>query len=412
MQNLFPVNRSSGNSERWQRAGYLLLALFVLAGIIYSVAVPAVARVSDEEEYLRLSDHLVHGPGFSMDGVHLTASRAPGYAFFLAAIHGAGGGFISYRVAQFLLLGATVMLVARLGSGGSPGAGLLIATVLVACYPVLFYTGATLYPQTFAGFLFVLALSLLLSVPRTAILDALAGVVFGLLILTVPTFLLTTVVVLVMARYFEILRWRDLVVTALAAGLVVGSWTLRNAVCFDRFVPIATNSGLNFLEGNNEQSTATAAANVGMEPYYAEADRQGLDEFQRDAFYRAAAFTWIEAHPGRALVLYLEKAANFFNVVNVYSPEIEAQVPAWKQAVLAAGYLLLLGLLAWRLSDVRHFPLVPQEKLFLAVYVLSAFTSAIFFTRIRHRLPYDYMLIAIVAEHLRRRWEEWRNLGR
>jgi len=54
---------------------------------------------------------------------------------------------------------------------------------------------------------------------------------------------------------------------------------------------------------------------------------------------------------------------------------------------------------------VKRYPIVPREKLFLVVYFLSAFTSAIFFTRIRHRLPYDYLIIAIVASNLSRRLE-------
>ena len=408
VSNWLRIDGSSGNGTvgRFDRAGILLLAVLVLAGAIYSAIIPPVARITDEQAYLKLSDNLLHGPGFSLDGVHLTASRPPGYPFFLAAIRALGGGFVSFRIAQFLLLGATIWLVSRLCAGGKPFAELLVATVLVICYPVLFYTAGMLYPQTLAGFLFVLTLWLLLRAPRNITLSTLTGIVFGLLILTVPTFLLTMAVVLAMAWLFQIIHWRDMVVTTLAAAIIVGAWTTRNAVCFDRFVPVASNSGLNLLEGNNENAYALAAANVGMYPYYHEADMRGLDEFQRDAFYRSAAFTWIKAHPGDALILYFEKAANFFNVVNVYSNELHMEVSPWRQAVLAAGYLLLLGLLAWRLAGYRRFPLLPREKLFLAIYVLSAFTSAIFFTRIRQRLPYDYMIIAIVALNLSRRVEE------
>ena len=392
-------------SHRFESAGIVVLILYVIAGAIYGASLPTAPRFTDERDYLSLSEHLVHGPGFSLDGVHLTASRPPGFALFLAMIHAVGGGVVTYRLVQYLLLGATVVLASRLGSDSGAGPRLLIATGLVICYPVLFYIGGTLYPQTFAGFLFVLACGLMLRTPRSERVVVLSGIVFGLLILAVPTFLLTLVVVLALARYFQILNWRDLAMTAVVASLVVGAWTVRNAVCFDRFIPIATNSGLNLLEGNNENATPLAAANVGMAPYYAEAARRGLDEFQSDTYFRTEALRWIEANPGRALILYFEKAANFFNIINVYSPQIETEVPWWKQVALAAGYLLLLGLLLWRLTDIKRFPLLPREKLFLAVYILSAFTSAIFFTRIRHRLPYDYLLIAIVVQDIARRIE-------
>jgi hypothetical protein len=398
---------------RFQLAGVLLLGLLLLAGVIYSVLLPPVARFTDEQEYLKLSANLLHGPGFSLDGVHLTAARPPGYAFFLAAVRLLGGEFVLARVVQFFLLGGTIYLVARLGSnGGKNLAGVLLVTLLVICYPVLFYTCATLYPQTLAGFLFIAALSCLLATPGGWTADLAAGVLFGFLILVAPTFLLTMAVVLAMAWIFRLIRWPKAALVFLFAMLIVSTWTMRNAVCLNHFVPVATNSGLNFLEGNNPNATAEAAANVGMEPYYEKAGKLQLNEFQRDRFYREAAFAWIEAHPADALLLYFEKVANFFNVRNAYSSESQAEVAPWKQIVLAAGYLLLLGLLAWRLAGWRKFPLTPRDKLFLAVYILSAFTSAIFFTRIRHRLPYDYLIIAVIASNLSARLEAWLRPGR
>jgi hypothetical protein len=393
---------------RLEVAGILLLLLYLVAGVIYSGILPAVARFTDEQDYLNLSHNLLHGPGYSLDGAHLTASRPPGYAFFVAGIQASGGDFFDIRVAQFGLLVATIVLVCRLGSETKMFGGLLIVTGLVICYPVLFYTGATLYPQTLSGFLFMLAMVLTLAKLRGLALNLATGISFGALILTVPTFLFTLVVVLGVSRFLRIIRWRDVLLITFAASLMIGAWSARNAVCFHRFVPIAANSGMNFLEGNNERANPfEAASNSGMEAFYRQAEEQGLDEFQSDSFYRQTALAWIEAHPGKALILYLEKALNFFNVVNVYASHSQSEASASRQLVLAASYILLLGLLAWRLARVKRFPLLPREKLLLAVYVLTAFTSAIFFTRIRHRLPYDYLIIAVIAMYLSRRLEDW-----
>ncbi len=393
---------------RLELAGIFLVLFYVVAGVIYSAILPPLARYSDEQDYLSLSQNLWHGPGYSMDGVHLTASRPPGYAFFMAGGRAFGGDFFNVRVSQFLLLAATIVLVCRLGSEAKRTGALLIVTGLVICYPVLFYTGATLYPQTLSGFLFVLALVLMLANPRGLLLNLATGVSFGALILVVPTFLFTLVVVLGVGRFLSIIRWRDVLLIFFAAFLIIGTWTMRNAVCFHRFVPIATNSGLNFLEGNNPSANAfEAAANAGMGPYYRQAGEQGLDEFQSDSFFRQTALAWIEAHPGRALLLYFEKVLNFFNVANGYAAHTQSEVSPGRQLVLGASYLLLLGLLGWRLMEIKRFPLLPREKLFLAVYVLTAFTSAIFFTRIRHRLPYDYLIIAVVAPYLSHRLEVW-----
>jgi hypothetical protein len=387
-------------------AGILLLLLYLIAGVIYSAVLPSVAQFSDAEEYLQLSNNMVHGPGFSMDGIHLTASRPPGYAFFLSAIRAVGGGFFAFRVAQFLLLGATIFLLYRLGSGRKMFAGLLIVTSLVICYPILFYISATIYPQTLSGFLFILALALTLVTPRGLALNLVTGISYGALILAVPTFLFTMVIILGVARFLKMIRWRDVLLMALAASFVIGAWTLRNAVIFHRFVPIASNSGLNFLVGNNGSAVVyQGAAAKGMEPYYYATEN--LDEFQTDNYYWHAALSYLQEHPWRAFIHYLERVLNFFNTMNAYATQNAEEFSAWKQIVMAISYALLLALLGWRLADIKRFPLIPREKLFLAVYVLSAFTSAIFLTRIRLRLPFDYLVIAIIAWNLSRRLELW-----
>jgi len=410
LRDSFPAgdSREGFSSRATWTAGALLLILYLLAGVAYSAWLAPVARYPDEDDYLKLSYNLLHGPGYSMDGVHLTASRPPGYVFFLSVIRAMGGDFFSFRVVQFLALGATILLISRLGSDKGRSSSLVLVTGLVICYPLLFYISGILYPQILSGFLFILALVFILENPRGPTLNLAAGLTFGALILVVPTFLFTFVVVLGTAYFLKIVRWRDILPITLAVALVIGSWTARNAVVFHRFVPIASSSGMNFLEGNNPQATPKeAASNVAMNPYYQEAARRGLDEFQTDQFFKDTALTWIKTHPGDALVLYFEKVLNFFNISNVYSYRIQGEASAAKQVVLAASYLLLLALLGWRLVEIKRFPLLTREKLFLIVYILSAFTSAIFFTRIRHRLPYDYLIITVIALHISRRLELW-----
>jgi hypothetical protein len=142
-----------------------------------------------------------------------------------------------------------------------------------------------------------------------------------------------------------------------------------------------------------------------MEPYYYATEN--LDEFQTDSYYWQVAISYLQEHPWRALIHYLERVLNFFNTMNAYATQNAEEFSAWKQIVMAISYALLLTLLGWRLTDIKRFPLTPREKLFLTVYVLSAFTSAIFLTRIRLRLPFDYLIIAIIAWYLSRRLEIW-----
>ena len=107
-------------SSRVRLAGLVLLVLYVLGGIIYSLALPAVVRFPDEQEYLALTSNFLHGPGFSLDGVHLTAGRPPGYPFLLAAVETLGGGIKAVRVLHYLLIAGPSFLSAA--SAGRPNA--------------------------------------------------------------------------------------------------------------------------------------------------------------------------------------------------------------------------------------------------------------------------------------------------
>ena len=398
----------------WRMAGIFLLGLYVLAGGVYSLVLKPETHFSDEREYLALGTHLVQGPGYSLDGVHLTASRPPGYPFFIAMIKAAGGDILAIRLVQFLLVGGTLLLLVRLVPGGGE-ARLLMVTGLAMIYPVIFYLSGTLYAQTFAGFLFVLALVLMLIVKRSLLLDLATGLVFGELILAVPTFALTLIVVLAVAWILKLIRWNNGLLILVGASVLIGIWTVRNMAQFHQLVPLASNSGANLLIGNCENTTPSGGSgNVDRTRYRQEAEEKFAGqppeqfEFSADRFYREAAITWIRNNPGRAFVLYLEKTANYFSVYNQYAPESQGEVSAWKQMAMGCSYVVLLALLAWRLCEMKRFPLDRREIFFLLVYVLSAFTMALFFTRIRFRIPFDYLIIAIIAGHLARRLDLWR----
>jgi len=405
-QNKVLVDKS--RSTTLHLTGILFLILYFVAGAIYSINLTTETRFKDEREYLALSDYLLHGPGYSLDGVHLTALRPPGYPFFVTALKAMGGTNTCIRLAQYLLVISTILLIYRFCPKNARSTGLLVVTSLVMLYPVLFYTSATIYPQTLTAFLFILSMTLLAATPRGALLNLMTGLSFGLLILVTPTFIFTLIVALVMSKIFQIIRWRDCLYVLVAATFTIGLWTTRNAVLFHQFVPIASNSGYNLLLGNCENTVPYGGtANIDLVDYNNKAIAMGLNEFQMDHYYQKAAINWIEHHRLSAIALYFEKVLNFFNVWNEYSPLNSSEIVPWKQLVMAFTYMMLLALLIWRLLERNRFPLIPLEKLFLAVYVLSAFTSAIFVTRIRYRLPYDYLIIAIIAIHLNNRIQAW-----
>jgi hypothetical protein len=402
----FFARKSRGEILEW--AGWALLFLYVVAGMIYSATLVAGTRFPDEVEYLAISHNVLQGIGYSLDGETLTAGRAPGYPYFLSAIQFLGGGFFSFRALQFLLLGLTFLAATRLATDRKMSSGLLVVTGLAAGYPVIFYLAGTLYSQTLSEFLFVLAMGLTLAGPRRLALDLAAGLAFGALILTVPSFLLIMIVTLACAWFLNLLRPRNIAGIFLAAALVMSVWITRNVVYLHHFIPVASNSGMNFLTANNPHAIVYKGVDTeAMGVYWLTVKGYGWDEFQANAYYWNIALAYLREHPGHAFVQYLERTLNYFNFMNGYAPFNGEELSVWKQAVVAVSYLALLALLGWRLADRKRYPVSSREKLLLTVYVLSAFTSAIFLTRIRLRVPFDFLIIAVVALYLSRRIEDW-----
>jgi hypothetical protein len=57
----------------------------------------------------------------------------------------------------------------------------------------------------------------------------------------------------------------------------------------------------------------------------------------------------------------------------------------------------LMAIFLLRLLLIKQAKATPVEILFILLYLLSALVSAVFFTRIRLRLPFDYLMIMVVA---------------
>lgn len=70
-------------------------------------------------------------------------------------------------------------------------------------------------------------------------------------------------------------------------------------------------------------------------------------------------------------------------------------------------YVPLLVLLVVRLALFKRWRVQSWEWLFLSTYVLSGLAYAVFFTRIRFRVPFDLLLICLVAHLIGSVVHEW-----
>ena len=409
----------------------LATTLLVAIGVLMAVRDGPRAKSLDEGAFLDLSGNLAfHGtfahtnrpdvegfdPALPVGALRPTAYRAPGYVWFQVPFRWMGGEHALLRTANAVLLALTLWLlyglvVRRAGKLAGP-----VSVVLVLVYPVLLYAAGTLYPQTLSAFLLLGAVRQLDTLERSASLPrfVLLGATLAALVLTVPIYLSLLPLLVVWVLVTRRGSWGQVGLTILTVAGLVGLWVLRNSLVLGALVGIATSSGFNLLAGNgpyvrHDQATADLRWPRGVREQVA-----GKGEVERDRILGRAALRWIGENPGAAAALYGRKLLYWFAPTNQLVsdrlvPGGAGAGPGWlRDAAMVGGYGLLMAILAVRLALARRERLSSLEVLLLALYLGGGMAYAVYFTRIRFRLPFDWLLIALDALFLARVLERWR----
>lgn len=393
----------------WRNARGIALGAVVFA-VLTSGALAALTggqlRYVDEQEYLGLARSLVSGEGYALRG-EPTAYRPPGMVFLLApVVLLTGGSILAMKVVGVAALAATVWLTFLLATRVHSATTGALAAVMVACYPLFLYAATTLYPQIPATALLLAFVEASLRVVEARagarwrpVLGA--GAAGGLLVLTVPTFAPTLPAILLVvawtSRHAEHAKAAQRALAAVLAIIVLlpSAWTVRNALVMHAFVPVSSNTGINLLLGNSENTTATSGSATDI---WADIDHtleHGMNEIEAGAYFRDRALGWVADHPGQAAQLYGAKLLHAF----AYSEDLytENQESGLQDLVTALTFYPVLLLVALRLVLTRVRPLRAEEKLMLSLVVGNLLLLAAFFVRIRLRLPLDAFLIILAA---------------
>jgi hypothetical protein len=381
-----------GNKIAW-----VLILFTFLAGVAYSISLKNHFRYHDEKEYFLIAQNIATHGTFSISDDEPTAWRPPGYPFLLAPFIWAGADVIGCRIVNFVFFCLGLYLIYHFLARHSKLAGIL-GIFLVLCYPVLFYAAGTLYPQTIAGTLSLLLIYLLFAEDEelTPLKVLLAGALTGLLILIVPTYIMSFILTALWILFINKReRWSSLFTYVVAVILMLTPWTVRNFALFGEFVFISTNGGINFLLGNSANSEANLGVNVDLSSYKRP---RSFDEAQTDKLMRYYAFKHIYQHRWESLKLYVSKFVNYFNYRNVLATASEASKT--RDITMLITYGFLLGVALVRLGLGYKYPIRDYEAYIYILYVFSALFMALFFTRIRFRLPYDLTLVLINARFL------------
>jgi 4-amino-4-deoxy-L-arabinose transferase-like glycosyltransferase len=398
-----------------RRIAWMLAGLVAVGGAGYAAELGQRVRYLDERVYLQLATYLVHGHGYTADGLTPTAYRPPGYPFMLALIDFAHGGIFAMRMLNFVALAASVLLVHRLALRIARPAVAVLAAVVTAVYPLFIYAAGTLYPQTVAGFLLLASLAVMLratdpdvATRRRWQLALFAGLLLGILTETVPTFGPTAVALCALPLLRRTPAKKALAgVAVLAFAALPVAWCVRNAVEMHALIPVSTNNGVNILLGNSEHANAFGGRVVDISQYEDPAHAEGLGEVALDHRFTSDALTWIRQHPGRASVLYVEKLASNFT----YSSPLatEDRNSTGKDLLSAVSYYPILLLAVVRILLWRRAPLSRLERGIFWLIVGNVCLLAVFYTRLRFRIPLDTLTIVLAAggvEQLTRQWSK------
>ncbi len=393
------------------------MACVVLGSVLYAAHLGERVRYPDEREYLAIAANVLEGRGYSIDGATPTAYRAPGFVGLVLLGKVMGEDLVDVRMLNFVCLLVSLAAVFALARSVVPGGG-IFAMLAVVGYPVQFYTAGTFYPQTLSGALLTTLLAVVSRGDRLTVRRAVCGgVLGGALMLTSPSMLFAFGVLALWLlagggwvggvavergeRRGDGARGSDGVaslarragvvgVLVLAAVLVLSPWQSRNHRRLGATGFIATNGGLNLLLGNASGARANSGVNVDLSAYAA----PELDEVARDRHYRRAALDEMRARPARTVWLYARKFANHFNFRNELFVATERS--PWRDLMALVTYGGLCGVVLLRLALRKRLPLSRMEWFVLLLYVANGAFAALFFTRIRFRVPFD-LLLAIVA---------------
>jgi Dolichyl-phosphate-mannose-protein mannosyltransferase len=351
-----------------------------------------------------------YDPTLAFGSLRPTAYRAPAYAFLVAPFRRLGADYVGLRIVNVVVFAVTLcLLYALLVKRGMRLAGLL-GVGLVLAYPVLFYAAGTLYPQTLAASLLLASVYLLDRLESTSTLRAyaLAGLAFGALVLTVPVFLALAPIVVGWLIWTRRACRKRIASAVLAIGAVVGAWSARNVAVFHAPVVLGTSLGFNLLAGNSPGTRYDSGSAEVRWPKGVRSAVVGKNEIERDRIMTRAALLAVREDPGRAAVLYVQKFLYWFSfrndlVSDQLVPGGAAAGPRWlRDRIMLFSYGLLLGILLFRLLRLARHPLSGLEALLIALYLGGGLAYAVCFTRIRFRLPFDWLLIALDALFLAR----------
>jgi|GEM_PF-5217609 len=395
---------------KWRCLILFVLALIVRGGLLATTQPDKLLTrwcpvCTDAVDYNQLALNLLRTGQYTLNN-QLVAERPPLYPLFIAGIYAIAGieNFFAVRVLQIILSVITVLFISQIANRLFGYLAAWIAGGMMAIYPFFVAYSIELYSETLFTFLLSAAAWLLFPYPDrtmpTIRVSIAGGMLVGLSGLTreIGLFLLPALTLWFWFSQKKILaQW--LIITWLAAGLVVGMWTLRNYLTWGKFILITTHTFTNMIHSivneNHYYLDGASAKIPDIVPPTVEnpfAYLGQVDQIAQEQYSRDLVFSYCSVRPANCVIVWAR------NLAKLISPVIEGK-PIGVVLITSIAHLTVYFLGTWglfKMSQTKEYSVV---FFLLSWFAICLIVNAIAHAEIRYRLPVVDPYLMIMASY-------------
>ena len=398
--------------DRWFLPILVILATGLRIAVIASITGLATPPVpgTDDAEYDSFAWNVTQGRGYRgpstnvSDPDHLTASRPPVPSLFYASIFTvAGHSYAAARVANALLGGLTVVLVAAIGRRCFDARVARIGATIFAFAPAGMFFSLGLLSEVLAAFLVALVVwcSLRVRDHHGWLWSVATGVTFGLLLLCKPGFLFVLPLLPFWAWAVcgrRVHDWFRIAAIPVSIGLVILPWVVRNLLVMGALIPFGTGGGQLLLSTNNRVVVGDPQLyGYSVMDHYLPEYRSALvqvdDEVRRDRIAQGFAVDWLRANPDKWFYLVRNKFVRLWEPVVHREP---MRLLDW--AATAYGAVTLIFMVGALPSVTVRFWREGSPGLMIQAMLLGTTIMAmIFHGQHRYRFPIESLCMLLAS---------------
>ncbi len=380
-----------------------LLALILRAGYTYFFIGFNAEEIRDGTFFNNIAVNIADGKGITLPNGTPTAKKPPAYLIFLGGLYYVFGyNIVIGRIAQCLIGALVPVIIFFITRELYPSPVEKIASLITACYPPLVFFCGRILVEPFlvlSTAIFVLAIVKIHN-PDQYFYLFLSGIFLAISILTRPLLIFLPFFLI----FLPFLKWNNIKKTKLikaASIILIGfnliyfPWVIRNYIVFNKFVPVATETGLTLWLSNHPQGKGYLKPR-GLSPRYIPIGKSenkiynfpstrnfildqpgsGLNEKDVDDKFLNLFLTWLVNNPIEYLKLIPYKLIAFWDGLYLLAPFDPMVVP--NKLWIAIPFIFIMPLAIYGFidstKDWRKFLIF--YLIFINIHILILLTHA------------------------------------